>query len=106
MIKALRVLLFSFVFLTISPYLNAEELSPEPGKHIIVHTVKSGEELHLLAAYYLLNARDWYKIYTWNADVIKHQNTINPGQELLIYVDDSWTPPYNLDEYVKKIGRR
>ena len=101
--RVLQVLMLFFTFL-ISP-LNAQELPPEPGKHIIVHTVKRGEDLHLLAAYYLLNARDWYQIYSWNADVIKHQNTIHTGQELLIYVDDNWTPPYDLDEYVKKIGR-
>jgi hypothetical protein len=102
--RVLQVLILFFTFF-IAP-LNAQELPPEPGKHIIVHTVKRGEELHLLAAYYLLNARDWYKIYSWNADVIKHQNTIHPGQELLIYVDDKWTPPYDLDKYVRKIGRR
>lgn len=102
--RTLQVLMLFFTFF-IAP-LNAQELSPEPAKRIIVHTVKRGEQLHLLAAYYLLNARDWYEIYSWNADVIKHQNVIHPGQELLIYVDDNWTPPYDLDEYVKKIERR
>jgi LysM domain len=102
--RILQVLILFFTFF-LAP-LNAQELTPEPGKHIIVHTVKRGEELHLLAAYYLLNARDWDKIYSWNADIIKHHSTIHPGQELLIYVDDNWIPPYDLDEYVKKIGRR
>lgn len=102
--RILQVLILFFTFFT-AP-LNAQELPPEPGKHIIVHTVKRGEDLHLLAAYYLLNARDWYKIYTWNADIIKHQNTIYPGQEILIYVDNDWNPPYDLDEYLKQIGRR
>jgi hypothetical protein len=102
--RILQVLILFFTFFT-AP-LSAQELPPEPGKHIIVHTVKRGEDLHLLAAYYLLNARDWYKIYSWNADIIKHQNTIYPGQEILIYVDNDWTPPYDLDEYLKQIGRR
>lgn len=102
--RVLQALMLFFTFF-IAP-LNAQEVSLQPGKHIIVHTVKRGEQLHLLAAYYLLNAREWYEIYSWNADVIKHQNGIHPGQDLLIYVDDNWTPPYNLDEYVKKIGRR
>jgi hypothetical protein len=102
--RTLQVLMLFFTFF-IAP-LNAQEVPPEPGKHIIVHTVKRGEQLHLLAAYYLLNARDWYEIYSWNAEVIKNQNDIHPGQDLLIYVDNNWTPPYDLDDYVKKMGRR
>ncbi len=116
--RVLRVSLFVLAFF-ISP-LNAQQLSPgsgvaikregswgttEPGKRLIVHTVKKGEELHLLAGYYLLNSREWYKIQTWNSSVIKNQNRIYPGQELLIYVDNDWQPPYNLDEYLKEIRR-
>jgi hypothetical protein len=105
--EAMKTLLVLLIFLTffIAP-LNAEETAPEPGKRLVVHTVKGGEELHLLAGYYRLNARDWYKLHIWNSDLIKNKNRIYPGQELIIYVNNDWTPPYDLDEYVKSIGRR
>jgi hypothetical protein len=99
-------LLIFFLFMSISPYPKAEIATPETGKRIIVHKVGKGEELHLLAGYYLLNARDWGKIYVWNSDVINNQNRIYPGQELIVYVDENWQPPYDLDEYLRSIGRR
>lgn len=102
--KILHIFLLLVLFF-IAP-LNAEEYSPEPGKRRVVHTVQRGEELHLLAGYYRLNARDWHKLYTWNSDLVKNQNRIYPGQDLVIYVANDWTPPYNLDEYVRSIGRR
>ena len=63
----------------------------------------------MLAGYYLLNARDWYKIYNWNSDVIKYKNFIYPGQVLRIYVDKDWRPPYDLKAFVDemiKVRRR
>ncbi|HSE83028.1 MAG TPA: hypothetical protein VLB01_00605 [Thermodesulfobacteriota bacterium] len=102
--KVLHIFLLLVLFL-VAP-LGAEELSPEPGKRRVAHTVQQGEELHLLAGYYRLNARDWYKLYIWNSDLVKNQNRIYPGQELVIYVANDWTPPYNLDDYVRSIGRR
>jgi hypothetical protein len=38
--------------------------------------------------------------------VIKNTNRIDPGQDLMVYVNNDWQPPYNLDEYVQSIGRR
>ncbi|HLE25843.1 MAG TPA: hypothetical protein VI935_09375 [Thermodesulfobacteriota bacterium] len=105
MVKVLKVSLFLLTILIIPTSIKAETPSPEPGKRLITHIVKKGEELHLLAGYYLLNARDWYLIYNRNSDVIRNQNRIFPGQELMIYVDNDWQPPYNLDEYIKGLGR-
>jgi hypothetical protein len=64
--KILRVLVIFLSFFIIFPSL-AKEIPPEPGKRLIIHKVGKGEELHLLAGYYLLNAREWHKIYLWNS---------------------------------------
>ena len=101
--KALLLSLVVLTFIIIPPFIKAVEPSPEPGKRLIIHTVKKGEELHLLAGYYLLNPRDWYVIYNWNSVVIRNQNIIFPGQELVIYVDNDWQPSYNLDEHIKSL---
>jgi hypothetical protein len=104
--KLLKItLLILSLLVFVSPYSRAE-MAPETGKRIIVHKVGKGEELHLLAGYYLLNAREWGKIYVWNSDVINNQNRIYPGQELIVYVDENWQPPYDLNEYLRSIGRR
>ena len=64
MMKILQVSLICIASIIISFSLKAETPSPEPGKRLITHIVKKGEELHLLAGYYLLNARDWYVYIT------------------------------------------
>ncbi len=111
--KILQVLLLFLllVLFVVFPSLNAKVFSsePEPGTSLIEHTVGRGEDLHLLAGYYLLNARDWRKIYNWNSDVIKRRNFIYPGQVLRIYVDKDWSPPYDLKAFVNemmKVGGR
>jgi hypothetical protein len=104
-ILKITLILIGLISLSFS-YVKAEVDSSEPGKRLIIHTVKGGEELHLLAGYYLLNSREWYKIHSWNSHVISNTNRINPGQELIVYVNNDWQPPYNLDEYLVSIGRR
>jgi len=99
------LILLGFIILSFL-YVKTEANPVEPGRRLIVHKVHRGEELHLLAGYYLLNARDWGKIFDWNSDVIKNKHRIYPGQELRIWVNNDWQPPYNLDEYIKSIGRK
>ncbi|GIW47312.1 MAG: hypothetical protein KatS3mg078_1189 [Deltaproteobacteria bacterium] len=91
--------------LIITPKLEAKE-KPQYQGQVITHTVKKGEELHLLASYYLLDARKWHMIYLWNSSTIKDKNRIYPGQKLIIYTDKDWNPPYDLDEFLRGIGRR
>lgn len=81
---------------------NSIEFPPEPPKKLIVHTVKSGEELHLLAGYYFLDCRQWPQIYQANMGTIVNPNKIYPGQQLYVYVEEDWTPPFDLDAYVEK----
>lgn len=107
--KILRLLPLFITFLTaplgVTP-LSAEDASLTFSKQLVIHRVSKGEELHLLAGYYLLNAREWDKIYKWNSGLIKNKNLIYPGQELTVYVSKNWKPPYDLDKYVRSIGRR
>lgn len=81
---------------------SAIEFPPEPPKKLIIHTVKSGEELHLLAGYYFLDCRQWVQIYQANMGTIVNPNKIYPGQELYVFVEQDWTPPFDLDAYVEK----
>ena len=81
---------------------GAIEFPPEPPKKLIVHTVKSGEELHLLAGYYFLDCRQWERIYQANMGTITNPNRIYPGQQLYVYVEQDWKPPFDLGAYVEK----
>lgn len=84
------------------PRAHSIEFPPEPPKKLIIHTVKSGEELHLLAGYYFLDCRQWENIYQANMGTIVNPNRIKPGQQLYVYVDADWKPPFDLDAYVNK----
>lgn len=74
---------------------------PPPKYTTTYHTVKKGETLGVLAGYYMLNPREWRKIREWNPSQIRGSR-IYPGQELLIFINKKWTPPFNLDAYVNK----
>ena len=74
---------------------------PPPKYTTTFHTVKKGEDLRLLAGYYMLNPREWRKIREWNNGVIRGSR-IYPGQELLIFINKKWEPPFDLNAYVKE----
>jgi len=74
---------------------------PPPKYTTTYHTVKKGEYLRLLAGYYMLNPREWRKIREWNSGDIRGTR-IYPGQELLIFINKKWEPPFDLDTYVKE----
>ena len=96
-------LIITLVFLGLGERIaGAIEFPPEPAKKLIIHTVKSGEELHLLAGYYFLDCRQWVNIYQANMGTIVNPNRIKPGQQLYVYVDADWKPPFDLDAYVNK----
>ena len=103
MIRITTALIITLVVLGLGQRVASSiEFPPEPPKRMIVHTVKSGEELHLLAGYYFLDCRQWERIYQANMGTIRNPNKIYPGQELYVYVDQDWTPPFDLDAYVNK----
>jgi hypothetical protein len=74
---------------------------PPPKYTTTFHAVKRGENLKLLAGYYMLNPREWRKIRQWNNGVIRGAR-IYPGQELLIFINKKWEPPFDLNAYVKE----
>ncbi len=81
---------------------QAESIEFPPPKYTTTfHTVKKGESLGVLAGYYMLNPREWRKIREWNNGEIRGTR-IYPGQELLIFINKKWEPPFDLDTYVKE----
>lgn len=96
-----QAVIFLMVLGLAVPFAGAIEFPPEPPKKVITHTVKKGEELHLLAGYYFLDCRQWVRIYGSNMGTIKNPNRLYPGQELHVIVDEDWEPPFDLDEYVE-----
>ena len=107
----MRVLSFLVVVMAVGLLFGARvyaaDLPPwkDTTPKVVSHTVQKNEELHLLAGYYLLNPREWSQIYNWNRGVIKNSNLIYPGQILTVYVDSDWTPPFDLNVYVKSGGQ-
>lgn len=90
-----------FCFAVFSVSAGALELPPPPATKTIIHTVKKGEQLHVLAGYYYGDCRQWVRIYNNNSYQIKNKNLIYPGQQFAIVVDENWVPPFDLDEFIK-----
>ena len=84
-----------------APATRAAEPAPrKAAERVVEHRVKRYENLHLLAAYYLLDARRWPEIAERNRDVIADPNLLVPGAVLKIAVPADWKPPFDLDAYV------
>jgi hypothetical protein len=87
------------VLLGITPlYAQAPESAPDagPGAAVSVearHLVQASDNLHLLAAYYYGDARQWVQIFAANRGGIKHPSVIHPGQILRINLSGDWNPP-------------
>jgi len=67
------------------------------------HLVGPGEDLHLLAAYYYGDARQWKKIYQANRSQIKNPNLIHVKQVLRIEVPVDWKPPVPFSAWMEKV---
>ena len=96
-----QIILVALFISLYAPLAHSIDFPPDPPKKVITHTVKKGEELHLLAGYYYLDCRQWVKIYQSNLGTIQNPNKLYPGQELYVIVDADWEPPFDLDEYVE-----
>jgi hypothetical protein len=60
------------------------------------HQVQANDNLHLLAAYYYGDARQWTRIHEANRGAVQNPSVIQPGQILRIFLSPDWTPaePY------------
>jgi hypothetical protein len=98
--------LSALIILTLVTPLRAEQhWDPATGSALPVealHKVEASDNLHLLAAYYYGDARQWYRIYEANRHQIKDRNLIQPAQVLRIILSPGWTP---LEKYAEWKGR-
>jgi hypothetical protein len=75
-----------------------------PTKVVKLHEVKSGEDLHLISAYYYGDARQWKKIWDLNKKDIRNPNRIEIGQIIKVEVEPGWQPKFNMDQYLSQRG--
>jgi hypothetical protein len=69
-----------------------------------LHQVQSNDNLHLLAAYYYGDARQWVQILNTNRDGIQNPNLIQPGQILRISLSPKWNPSEPYMEWRRRVG--
>lgn len=69
----------------------------------IFHPVAEGQDLHVLAAYYYGDARQWVKIFEANRDQIINPNLIYPGQVLRVPVGKDWKEREPYQDWLKKV---
>ncbi len=70
-----------------------------------LHLVQKRDNLHLLAAYYYGDARQWFQIFQTNRQLIKHRNLIEPGQTLRLILSPGWTPLEPYDQWKARVEK-
>jgi hypothetical protein len=68
-----------------------------------LHQVQSNDNLHLLAAYYYGDARQWVQILNTNRDGIQNPSLIQPGQILRISLSPNWNPSEPYMEWRRRV---
>ncbi|MFQ5989665.1 MAG: LysM peptidoglycan-binding domain-containing protein [Candidatus Methylomirabilales bacterium] len=99
------------VFVLVVP-LHAQAPGPEPRIWAEAplpveawHQVQKSDNLHLLAAYYYGDARQWVRIFETNRHAIKHRNLLEPGQTLRVILSPGWTPLEPYDQWKARVQR-
>lgn len=92
---------------TVQPQPQAQPGVQVPAQKVIrLHTVKAGENLHLLAGYYYGDARQWKKIWELNKKDVRNPNIISVGQVLKVEVPQGWQPKFDLEKYMAESAGR
>jgi hypothetical protein len=71
----------------------------------VAHVIASNENLHLLAAYYYGDPRQWTRIYRDNQQMLRNPNVLPVGQTLQISVEAGWTPVFDYEEWFRLATR-
>lgn len=70
-----------------------------------MHQVQKRDNLHLLAAYYYGDARQWVRIFQTNRNLIKDRNLLEPGQMLRVVLSPGWTPLEPYDQWKSRVEK-
>jgi hypothetical protein len=69
-----------------------------------LHQVKTEDNLHLIAAYYYGDARQWPRVYTANRGLIgKNASVIHRGQVLKVLLPAGWAPLEPYDRFLARV---
>ncbi len=70
----------------------------------VEHTIRSGDNLHLIAGYYYRDPRQWKRIWKLNRKTLAGPNSLVPGKTLLIESSpgQGWETPY--DEFRTRVS--
>jgi nucleoid-associated protein YgaU len=71
----------------------------------VEHTVRSGDNLHLLAGYYYKDPRQWQRIWKLNGKKLRRPSVLAIGSVLRVQTEPGrgWEIPY--EEFVAKVRR-
>ncbi|MFQ5559233.1 MAG: LysM peptidoglycan-binding domain-containing protein [Nitrospinota bacterium] len=87
LLSACFLILFSAIFDSFPVTLWAENFVPR----YAIHYIQKGDNLHMLAAFYLNSPRKWETIFQANRNVISNPNRLVVGKKLEIPLENSWT---------------
>lgn len=73
---------------------------------VVQHTVRAGDNLHLIAGYYFKDPRQWKKIYRLNKKNVRNASLLEPGTVIRVEVEPGrpWDIPY--ENFMSRVRRR
>ncbi len=102
--------LSALVVLIVATSLHAQAPEPAPASASAtmpveaLHLVQKNDNLHLLAAYYYGDARQWSRIFETNRSAIQDPSVIHPGQILRLLLTPEWTPAEPYAQWKRRVG--
>jgi hypothetical protein len=74
-------------------------LAPAPARcavQTVEHTIRAGDNLHLIAGYYYGDPRQWKKVWSTNRKALARPSLLVPGKILLVEGSsgEGWQGPY------------
>jgi len=81
-------------------------LAPAPARceiQAVEHSVRSGDNLHLIAGYYYGNPREWKRVWKANRKVLANPNRLSPGRVLRIEGSSEDTLLGSYDEFRARV---
>ena len=108
----MKKIVFFSAFLALASVLPLPALGQSSGSDysqdkstVLEHEIQKGDNLHLIAAYYFKDPRQWRKIYDLNSRTIKDRNLILPGKVIKIRVNQGEMLDISYAEFVALVLR-
>lgn len=70
----------------------------------VVHTIRAGDNLHLVAGYYYRDPRQWKKIWKLNRKALAGPNSLVPGRVLQVETSPGQSLEGSYEDFLSRVS--